>query len=70
MVEQLATRLKADPSDADGWARLMRSYIVLNRPADARTALADARAAFAGDAAKTATIEAAARDLGLTENTQ
>jgi cytochrome c-type biogenesis protein CcmH len=70
MVKQLATRLKADPSDAEGWARLMRSYMVLNRAADARTALADARVAFAGDAAKTATIEAAARDLGLTENTQ
>jgi cytochrome c-type biogenesis protein CcmH len=70
MVETLATRLKADPGDADGWARLMRSYMVLNRPADARTALADARAAFAADATKTATIEVAARELGLTENSQ
>jgi cytochrome c-type biogenesis protein CcmH len=70
MVEELASRLKADPGDADGWARLMRSYMVLNKPADARTALADARGAFVGDPDKTAIIEAAARDLGLTENTQ
>jgi cytochrome c-type biogenesis protein CcmH len=70
MVEELASRLKADPGDADGWARLMRSYMVLNKPADARTALADARGAFVDDPDKTAIIEAAARDLGLTENTQ
>lgn len=70
MVEQLATRLKADPGDADGWARLIRSYVVLNRRDDAWAVLADARAALAGDLAKTAIVDTTARDLGLTENTQ
>ena len=70
MVDQLATRLDADPSDADGWARLMRSYVVLNRRDDARAALTKARAALARDAAKAGTVEAAARDLGLTEAAQ
>ena len=31
MVGQLAARLEADPKDSDGWARLVRSYMVLGR---------------------------------------
>ena len=70
MVAALAAKLKSDPDDADGWARLMRSYMVLNRPDDARAALADARSAVAGDAVKGAIVEAAAQELGLAEQTQ
>ncbi|MEJ0012357.1 MAG: c-type cytochrome biogenesis protein CcmI [Bauldia sp.] len=70
MVAALAARLKTEPGDADGWAELVRSYMVLGRAVDARAALADARVALAGDAAKIAAVEAAARDAGLAEATQ
>lgn len=70
MVASLAEKLKATPADADGWARLIRSYMVLGRTADARAALGQARIALAGDAAKVALIEAAARELGLAESGQ
>ena len=65
MVAALAAKLKTSPDDPEGWARLIRSYVVLGRQADAEVALADARKALAGDAAKLAAIEAAATDLGL-----
>jgi cytochrome c-type biogenesis protein CcmH len=38
MVERLAARLEQQPDDAEGWARLGRSYMVLNQPAKARDA--------------------------------
>ena len=65
MVAQLADRLEAEPGDAEGWARLVRSYMVLGRPDDARVALEDARAALAGAADKLALVEGEARATGL-----
>lgn len=65
MVARLADRLKTQPDDAEGWARLVRSYMVLGRPDDARTALADARVALAGEPDKLATVESEARAAGL-----
>jgi cytochrome c-type biogenesis protein CcmH len=38
MVERLAARLKQQPDDAAGWAMLGRSYMAMNRPADALAA--------------------------------
>lgn len=38
MVGKLEDRLRANPNDADGWSRLGRSYLVLERRADALTA--------------------------------
>lgn len=38
MVERLATRLKSNPDDLEGWARLARSYKVLGRLDDAEKA--------------------------------
>jgi cytochrome c-type biogenesis protein CcmH len=38
MVEGLAARLKQQPDDAAGWAMLGRSYMAMNRPADALAA--------------------------------
>jgi cytochrome c-type biogenesis protein CcmH len=38
MVERLATRLKTNPDDLEGWARLARSYKVLGRLEDAEKA--------------------------------
>jgi cytochrome c-type biogenesis protein CcmH len=65
MVEQLATRLKGNGSDLDGWLRLMRAYMVLGERDNARAAAADARRALAGDADKVRRIDAAAKGLGL-----
>src|SRR6266566_4792211 len=49
MVERLAERLTRDGSDLDGWARLVRAYLVLGDHERARGAAADARRALAGD---------------------
>ncbi len=68
MVASLAARLEADGTDAAGWARLVRSYMVLERPEDARAALANARIALAGDREGLATVEATARQAGLVED--
>jgi cytochrome c-type biogenesis protein CcmH len=42
MVGNLAARLEQQPDDVDGWARLGRSYMVLNEPQKAREAYAHA----------------------------
>jgi cytochrome c-type biogenesis protein CcmH len=42
MVARLAENLEDDPQDAAGWARLGRSYMVLNEPEKAKSALARA----------------------------
>ncbi len=65
MVAGLADRLEADPMDPAGWARLLRSYLVLGREADARAALAQARNALSGSPDQLREVEAAARGLGL-----
>lgn len=44
MVARLEKRLKENPSDAQGWARLGRSYMVMQRMGDARDAYAKAHA--------------------------
>ncbi|MFQ5955727.1 MAG: c-type cytochrome biogenesis protein CcmI, partial [Kiloniellales bacterium] len=62
MVEGLAARLEEDPSDVEGWTRLIRSYTVLNQPDQARAALAQAVAANADAEAR---LRAAARSFGL-----
>jgi cytochrome c-type biogenesis protein CcmH len=41
-ADQLAARLKAEPENAEGWALLGRTYIELERVADARDAFAQA----------------------------
>src|SRR6516165_7871019 len=56
MVERLAARLKQDGSDAEGWARLVRSYRVLDEPDKALAAIADARQALVADPAKLETF--------------
>ena len=61
MVAGLADRLQSDGGSPEEWARLIRAYGVLGRAGDATTALADARAAYAGDDTALATIEAATR---------
>ncbi|XHS00020.1 hypothetical protein ACFB49_16160 [Sphingomonas sp. DBB INV C78] len=65
MVDGLAAKLKADPKNADGWLRLMRSYMVLGDQKAAGKALADARTAFNGDEATLTRIGDGARQLGI-----
>ncbi len=67
MVAQLAAKLDANPADGEGWARLVRSYMVLNRPDDAKAALAKARIALAADAAALAGVNEAAKTAGVPE---
>lgn len=67
MVASLAARLADNPDDAEGWARLVRSYVVLGRPDEAQAALDRARATFADNPAKRQTVERAARAAGLAE---
>jgi cytochrome c-type biogenesis protein CcmH len=65
MVSSLAARLETNSDDAQGWAQLVRSYMVLGRPEDARAALIKAKAALASDQAKAAVVDEAARNAGL-----
>jgi cytochrome c-type biogenesis protein CcmH len=65
MVDGLAARLESDPRDAEGWARLMRSRIVLGERDVAVTAYRKALDVFKGDADATGKITAAANELGL-----
>ena len=46
MVDRLAARLKAQPDDPAGWARLIRSYGVLGQAANRDAAIAEARRRF------------------------
>jgi cytochrome c-type biogenesis protein CcmH len=57
MVERLSERLHRDGSDAEGWLRLVRSYMVLGEADKARAAAADARRALAGDPNKVRSID-------------
>jgi cytochrome c-type biogenesis protein CcmH len=45
MVERLATRLKQDGGDVEGWLRLVRAYVVMGDLDKAKSALSDARQA-------------------------
>ncbi len=67
MVAQLAAKLDADPADGAGWARLVRSYMVLGKTDEAKAALAKARSALAGDATALAGVNDAAKAAGVPE---
>ncbi|MGE5722786.1 MAG: hypothetical protein ACM3YM_10020 [Sphingomonadales bacterium] len=65
MVEGLAKKLKANPNDADGWVRLLRSRMVLKQTGQARDDLGLARRALTGDAAGLNKVNAAAAEFGV-----
>ncbi|MFN3746960.1 MAG: tetratricopeptide repeat protein [Hyphomicrobiaceae bacterium] len=65
MVDGLAARLESSPRDVEGWARLMRSRVVLGEKEVATTAFRKALDIFKGDDAASGRITAAARELGL-----
>lgn len=65
MVDGLARRLESQPHDADGWARLMRSRIVLGETDLALATFRKALHIFKDDATVTDGLTVAARELGL-----
>lgn len=65
MVDGLAARLEGSPRDVEGWARLMRSRLVLGEREAAAAAYSRALEVFKDDAAATGQITAAANELGL-----
>ncbi len=58
MVSGLAERLDDEPEDKSGWVRLVRSYLVLQRPEDAKRALAKVRLQFENDLQLISELEA------------
>jgi cytochrome c-type biogenesis protein CcmH len=65
MVERLASRLRQDGSDVDGWVRLVRSYSVLGEPERARSAINDAHNALSGDPEKRRRFDDGVKALGI-----
>lgn len=67
MVTRLAERLKDNGQDLDGWLRLARSYSVLKKSEDARTALKNAQSNFVGNPEALEQIERTREQLGFGE---
>jgi len=65
MVERLASRLKQNGDDVDGWLRLVRAYVVMGDRDKARGALTDARQAVANDAERLRELNEGLKNLGL-----
>ena len=65
MVDGLAARLESEPRDAQGWARLIRSRVVLGETDKARVALAKAREVFSDTPEVLDSIASLARQLAL-----
>jgi len=65
MVDRLATRLKQNGHDVEGWLRLVRAYTVMGERDKAVNALAEARQAVAGDAERLRQLNEGLKNLGL-----
>ena len=65
MVERLATRLKQNGDDVEGWLRLVRAYMVMGDRDKAKSALGDARQAVANDAERLRQLNEGLKNLGL-----
>jgi cytochrome c-type biogenesis protein CcmH len=65
MVERLATRLRQDGSDVEGWLQLVRSYMVLGDRERARAAASDARRALTKEPDKLRRLDDGVKGLGL-----
>ena len=65
MVDRLATRLKQDGSDVEGWLRLVRAYMVLGDRDKAKGALVEARQAVAADAGKLQQLNDGLKNFGF-----
>jgi cytochrome c-type biogenesis protein CcmH len=65
MVDRLATRLKQNGDDVEGWLRLVRAYMVMGDLEKAKAALSDARQAVANDADHLRQLNEGAKTFGL-----
>jgi cytochrome c-type biogenesis protein CcmH len=65
MVDRLASRLKQNGDDVEGWLRLVRAYMVMGDRDKARSAQADARQAVANDAERLRQLNEGLKNLGL-----
>ncbi len=65
MVDRLATRLKQNGDDVEGWLRLMRAYMVLGDRQKAENTIVDARQAVGGDAGRLRALNEGLKSLGL-----
>jgi cytochrome c-type biogenesis protein CcmH len=65
MVDRLATRLKQNGDDVEGWLRLVRAYMVMGDRDRAKSAQADARQAVANDAERLRELNEGLKNLGL-----
>ena len=65
MVDRLATRLKQNSDDVEGWLRLVRAYMVMGERDKAVSALSDARQAVANDAERLRQLNEGLKNLGL-----
>jgi cytochrome c-type biogenesis protein CcmH len=67
MVASLDARLKENPGDQQGWERLIRSYMVLGKPDQARDALQRGTAALGNTTREAATLQTFAASVGVPE---
>ena len=65
MVDRLATRLKQNGDDVEGWLRLVRAYMVMGERDKAVGALTEARQAVGGDAERLRQLNDGLKKLGL-----
>jgi cytochrome c-type biogenesis protein CcmH len=65
MVERLASRLKQNGDDVDGWLKLVRAYLVMGDREKAKDALNDARQAVANDAERLRHLNEGLKNLGF-----
>jgi cytochrome c-type biogenesis protein CcmH len=65
MVDRLATRLKQNGDDVEGWLRLVRAYMVMGERDKAVSAVVDARQAVANDADRLRQLNDGLKNLGL-----
>ena len=66
MVAGLAAKLEENPGELADWLRLIRSYVVLDRPDEAVEALRKAETQFASDQSAMTALNDMAGSLGLT----
>jgi cytochrome c-type biogenesis protein CcmH len=65
MVDRLASRLKQNGDDVEGWLRLVRAYLVMGDRDKAKSALSDARQAVANDAERLRQLNEGLKNLGI-----